>query len=136
MTPRIIDTGGDRVSTIALTVVVCATAAPRDRDHPLDVTPGDILSCLHADLPAPVVNMTKKSVGVGVLGIGRGGITMQCTGHLLEVGRGDANEQVIDSEGSSATHPLPVYPTTQQCILPSGVHEAYSDGDRVVSSAT
>lgn len=87
MTPRTIDTGGDRVDIIALTVGVFATAAPRDRDRHLDVTPGDILSCRHADLPTPIVKMTKTSVRVSVLGIGRG---------LLEVGCGDANEQVTE----------------------------------------
>jgi hypothetical protein len=55
------DTGGDRVNTMALTMVVFMTAAPRDRDRPLDVTLGDVLSYLHADLP----------------GIGRGGTTVQ-----------------------------------------------------------
>jgi hypothetical protein len=74
--PKPIDTGGDRVDTIALTVVVFATAAPRDRDRPLDVTPGDILNCRHADLPTPMVNMMKTSVRVSVLGAGRGGTTM------------------------------------------------------------
>jgi hypothetical protein len=61
MIPRMIDTGGDRVNTIALTMFVFTTAAPRDRDRPLDVTLGDIPSYLHADLPR----------------IGRGGTTMQ-----------------------------------------------------------
>lgn len=85
VTPRAIDTGGDRVDTIALTAVVFVTAAPRDRDR-LDVTPGDILSCRHADLPTPMANMTKTTLRVSVLGIGRGGTTMQCDRHLLEVG--------------------------------------------------
>jgi len=88
------DTGGDRVDTIALTVVVFVTAAPRDRDPPLDVTPGVILSCHHADLPTPKVNMTNTSVRVSVLGIGRGGTAVQRDRRLLEVGCGDANEQV------------------------------------------
>ncbi len=61
MIPRMIDTGGDRVNTIALTMVVFTTAAPRDRDRPLDVTLGDIPSYLHADLPR----------------IGRGGTAMR-----------------------------------------------------------
>jgi hypothetical protein len=51
MFPRTMDTGGDRVNTITPTMVVFTTAAPRDRDRPLDVTLGDILSYLHADLP-------------------------------------------------------------------------------------
>jgi len=66
MIPRMIDTGGDRVNIIALTMVVFTTAAPRDRDRPLDVTRGDILSHLHADLPR----------------IGRGGTTMQPVNEL------------------------------------------------------
>lgn len=94
MTLRTIDTGGDRVDTIALTVAVFVTAAPRDHDHPLDVTPGVTLSCRHADPPTPIVNMTKMSVRVSVLGIGRGGTGVQCDRPLLEVGSGDANEQV------------------------------------------
>jgi hypothetical protein len=79
MIPRMMDTGGGRVNTIALTMAAFTTAAPRDRDRHLDVTLGDILNYPHADLPR----------------IGRGGTTMQ---HLLEVGCGDANEQVIDLE--------------------------------------
>ena len=47
MIPRAIDTGGNRVNTIALTMVVFTTAATRDRDPLLDVT----LSYLYADLP-------------------------------------------------------------------------------------
>lgn len=91
MTLRTIDTGGNRVDTIALTVAVFVTAAPRDRDHPLDVIPGVALSCRHAD-PTPIVNMTKMSVRVSALGIGRGGTGVQCDRHLLEVGCGDAND--------------------------------------------
>lgn len=98
--PRVIDTSGDRVSTIALTIFT--TAAPRDRDHPLDVTLGDIPSYLHTDLPR----------------IGRGGTTRQPVRRLLEVGRGDIIEQVIDL---FAVHPLPVstisFLSAQQCIL-------------------
>lgn len=70
------------------------TAAPRDRDHPLDVTLGVILSCRHADPPTPAADMTKMSVRVSVLGIGRGGTAVQCDRRLVEVGCGDANEQV------------------------------------------
>jgi hypothetical protein len=77
---RMIDVGGDRVNTIALTIVVFTTAAPRGRGRPLDVTLGDILSFLQADLEK----------------IGRGGTTMQPVTRLLEVGWGDANKQVID----------------------------------------
>ena len=76
------DTGGGRVNTIALTMAAFTTAAPRDRDRHLDVTLGDMLNYLHADLPR----------------IGRGGTTMQLIRRLLEVGCGDANEQVIDLE--------------------------------------
>ena len=61
MIPRMIDTGGDRVNTIALTMVVFTTAAPHDRGRLLDVTLGDIPSYPHADLPR----------------IGTGGTTMQ-----------------------------------------------------------
>jgi hypothetical protein len=50
MIPKMVDVGGDRVNTIALTIVVFTTAAPRGRDRPLDVTLGDILSYLQADL--------------------------------------------------------------------------------------
>lgn len=105
MIPTTIDTGGDRVDTIAQTVVGFATAVPRDRDHPLDATLGVILSCRHADLPIPIENMTKMSVRVSVLGIGRGGTTIQCDRHLSDVGHGDADEQVTDLGGSSAVHP-------------------------------
>jgi hypothetical protein len=108
MIPRTIDSGSDRVDTTALTVVGFATAAPRDRDRPLNATPGVILSCRHADLPIPLENMTKTSVRVSVLGIGRGGTTMQRDRRLLELGCGDADEQVTDLGGSSAVHPLPV----------------------------
>lgn len=68
-----IDTGGE----IALIMAAFTTAAPRDRDPPLDVTLGDVLSYLHVDLP----------------GIVRDGTTMEPIRHLLEV---DTNEQVID----------------------------------------
>jgi hypothetical protein len=113
-----IDTGGDHVNTIALTMVVFTTAALRDRDRPLDVTLGDILSYFHADPPR----------------IGRG---MHPVRRLLEVGCSDANEQVIDLKGLFTAHPLPVgFPSAQVCILTSGPHEACRDGDHVVSSAT
>jgi hypothetical protein len=87
-----IDTGGDHVNTIALTMVVFTTAALRDRDRRLDVTLGDILSYFHADLPR----------------IGRGGTTVHPVRHLLEVGGSDANEQVIDLKGLFVAHLLPV----------------------------
>jgi hypothetical protein len=89
MIPRMMNPGGNRVNTIALTMTAFTTAAPRDRDPPLDMTLGDILSYPHDDLPR----------------IGRGGITIQPIRCLLEV---DANEQVIDFKGSFAVHPLPV----------------------------
>ena len=69
--------GGNRVNTIALTMVAFTTAVPHDRDPPLDVTLSDILSYFHDDLPR----------------IGRGGITIQPIRRPLEV---DTNKQVID----------------------------------------
>ena len=124
-----IDIGGDRVDTIALTVAVFASAAPRDRDRPLDVTHVDIPSCPHADLPTLVIT-TKSSVKVSILGVGRGGTTIQRDSRLLKVGCGDANEQVTVFGGSSAARLLPVR------FLPnaSGVHEACIIGMAILST--
>lgn len=76
MITRMIDTGRDRVNTMALTVVVFTTTGSRDRDRPLDVTHRGISSCLHVDRPR----------------IGSGRTTTQPVKRLLEMGRGDENE--------------------------------------------
>ena len=128
---RTIDTGGDRVDSIALTGAVFVTAAPRDRDHPLDVTLGVILSCRHADPPSPAADMTKMSVRVSVLGIGRGGTAVQCDRRLVEVGCRDANEQVtlrrFVSRSYAACTIVVFLPNS--ATFSSGVHEACRDGD-------
>ena len=126
MIPRTIDTGGDRVDTIAQTVVGFATVVPRDRDRPPDATPGVIPSCRHADLLIPIEIMTKTSVRMSVLGIGRGGITIQCDRHLLDVDRGDADEQVTDlgvCRLSAACTQVVFLPDS--ALFASGVHEAW-----------
>lgn len=76
MITRMINTGGDRVNTMALTMIVFTTTAPRDRDRPPDVTLRGILSYLHLDQP----------------GIGSGRTIIQPVKPLLEMGRGDENE--------------------------------------------